>query len=54
VNVRAWQILPMWLYDYTYAWANVKIYRSGKVHVDIFGFDSNMGPTRLVKGWDIN
>jgi hypothetical protein len=40
--------------DYTYAWANVKVYRSGKVHVDVFGFDSSMGPTRLVKGWDIN
>jgi hypothetical protein len=38
--------------DRYYGWANVKVLRSGKVQIDLFGFDGNTadyGPTQLVQ-----
>jgi hypothetical protein len=35
--------------DRKYAWANVKIYESGKVRIEAWGFDENYGPTKLLQ-----
>lgn len=34
--------------DRYYAWANVKVYQSGKVEIDGFGFSDGYGPTKLL------
>jgi hypothetical protein len=35
--------------DRKYAWANVRVYESGKVRIDAWGFDENYGPTTLLQ-----
>lgn len=35
--------------DRKYAWAYVRVYESGKVQIDAYGFDENYGPTMLLK-----
>lgn len=35
--------------DRKYAWANVRIFQSGKVQIDAYGFDANYGPTSLLQ-----
>jgi hypothetical protein len=35
--------------DRSYAWATVKVHRSGKVTISAWGFDDQYGPTRLLK-----
>jgi len=35
--------------DRTYAWATVKILRSGKVKITAYGFDDQFGPTRVLQ-----
>ena len=35
--------------DRYYAWATVKIYRSGKVRVTAYGFDDQFGPTKVLQ-----
>ncbi|WP_293766168.1 metallophosphoesterase [uncultured Aquitalea sp.] len=35
--------------DRTYAWAQVKVYQSGKVKLEIRGFDDSYGPTRSLR-----
>jgi Calcineurin-like phosphoesterase len=35
--------------DRKYAWANVRVFQSGKVEVDAYGFDENFGPTQLLQ-----
>lgn len=39
--------------DRTYAWAEVSVYSSGRVHLDAYGFDEFFGPTRLLKSMDL-
>jgi hypothetical protein len=39
--------------DRTYAWALVTIYGSGRVQVDVLGFDDTLGETKLIKSWDM-
>ena len=39
--------------DRMYAWADVAVYRSGRVHVAVHGFDDSFGPTRIIEEWDI-
>ena len=34
--------------DRYYAWANVKVYQSGKVEIDGYGFSDGYGPTKLL------
>ena len=36
-------------YDRYYAWANVKVYQSGKVQIDAYGFSDAYGPTKLLQ-----
>lgn len=36
-------------YDRYYAWANVKVYQSGKVQIDAYGFSDLYGPTKLLQ-----
>jgi hypothetical protein len=40
-------------HDRDYAWADVRVYASGRVHVAILGFDEHMGPTREIQAWDL-
>lgn len=40
--------------DRMYAWADVTVYRSGRVHVAVHGFDENFGATRVIGEWDIS
>ncbi|MCX7179137.1 MAG: metallophosphoesterase [Proteobacteria bacterium] len=40
--------------DRMYAWADVTVYRSGRVHVVVQGFDESFGPTRVVEEWDLS
>jgi hypothetical protein len=35
--------------DRKYAWANVRVYESGKVRIEAWGFDENYGPTTLLQ-----
>ena len=35
--------------DRDYAWATVKVYRSGKVKVTAYGFDEHYGPTHVIQ-----
>ena len=35
--------------DRAYAYANVRIFQSGKVQIDAYGFSETFGPTQLVK-----
>jgi hypothetical protein len=35
--------------DRMYAWANVRVFQSGKVQLDAYGFDDAYGPTQLIK-----
>ncbi|WP_428420717.1 metallophosphoesterase family protein [Methylibium sp.] len=35
--------------DRTYAWATVKVRRSGKVDIDAYGFSDSFGPTKVLK-----
>ncbi|MBB6670212.1 cadherin-like beta sandwich domain-containing protein [Cohnella nanjingensis] len=39
--------------DRTYAWANVKVYESGLVHIECVGFDENYGQTKVLKSIDL-
>lgn len=39
--------------DRMYAWALVKVFTSGKVHVDVYGFDENYGKTRVLKSFNL-
>jgi hypothetical protein len=39
--------------DTMYAWVTVKVYASGKVHMDAYGFDQNFGETKVIKSWDL-
>jgi hypothetical protein len=39
--------------DRLYAWVTVKVYESGKVHMDAYGFDSYFGPTQNFMSWDL-
>ncbi len=36
-------------YDRYYAWANVKVYQSGKVQIDAYGFNDAFGATKLLQ-----
>jgi len=36
-----------------YAWADVVVYRSGRVHVAVHGFDEGFGPTRIIDEFEI-
>jgi hypothetical protein len=36
-------------YDRYYAWANVKVFQSGKVQIDAYGFNDAFGPTKLLQ-----
>jgi hypothetical protein len=36
-------------YDRYYAWANVRVFQSGKVQIDAYGFSDAFGPTRLLQ-----
>jgi hypothetical protein len=40
-------------HDRDYAWADVRVYSSGRVHVEIWGFDEHLGPTHRLQAWDI-
>lgn len=35
--------------DRDYAWATVKVYRSGKVQITAYGFDEHYGPTHVIQ-----
>lgn len=35
--------------DRTYAYANVRVFQSGKVQIDAYGFSDTYGPTQLIK-----
>lgn len=39
--------------DRTYAWANVKVYEDGRVHIDCVGFDENYGETKVLQSFDL-
>ncbi|WP_047154228.1 metallophosphoesterase family protein [Aneurinibacillus tyrosinisolvens] len=39
--------------DRMYSWVTVKVYQSGKVHIDAYGFDENYGPTKVIKSWNL-
>jgi len=36
-------------YDRYYAWANVRVFQSGKVQIDAYGFSDANGPTKLLQ-----
>jgi hypothetical protein len=40
--------------DREYAWVTVKVYQSGKVHIDAYGFDEKYGPTQVIKSWNLD
>lgn len=40
--------------DRMYAWADVAVYRSGRVHVAVHGFDEDFGPTRILDEFEIS
>jgi hypothetical protein len=39
--------------DRDFAWVTVKVYESGKVHLDAYGFDEYFGPTQNFMSWDL-
>ena len=39
--------------DRSYAWADVNVFKSGRVHVTILGFDEHFGPTHVITQWDM-
>jgi Calcineurin-like phosphoesterase len=39
--------------DRKYAWVLVKVYASGRVHMDAFGFDEHYGPTELIESIEL-
>ena len=39
--------------DRMYAWVTVQVMKSGRVHVDAYGFDETYGPTRTLSSWDM-
>jgi hypothetical protein len=39
--------------DRDYAYVTAKVYESGKVHFDAYGFDANYGPTQNFMSWDL-
>ena len=45
---------PDYELKHTYAWANVSVRASGKVHIDFKGFDENYGPTKTIGQLDID
>lgn len=40
--------------DRDYAYVTAKVYESGKVHFDAYGFDANYGPTQNFMSWDLD
>ena len=40
--------------DRDYAWATVKVYRSGRVRIDGYGFDAGFGPTRRLASIELH
>jgi len=40
--------------DRTHAYAVVKIFASGRVHATAYGFSEQLGPTVVLKDWDLN
>lgn len=40
--------------DREYAWADVAVHASGRVHVKIQGFDEAFGPTHTIQEWDMS
>lgn len=40
------------VHDRMYAWAIVRLHASGKIHVDIYGFDEHYGKTKRLKNID--
>ncbi|NRF95246.1 metallophosphoesterase [Paenibacillus frigoriresistens] len=40
--------------DRDYAYVTVKVYESGKVHFDAYGFDAFYGPTQNFMSWDLD
>jgi hypothetical protein len=40
--------------DRNFAYVTVKVYKSGKVHFDAYGFDENYGPTQNFLSWDLD
>ncbi len=62
---RAWQVLvgsggspfeadTVQPIDRTHAYAVVKIFASGRVHATAYGFSEQLGPTVVLKDWDLN
>lgn len=39
--------------DRKYAWTLVKVYASGRVHMDAYGFDEHYGPTELIESIEL-
>lgn len=39
--------------DRMYAWADVRVRQSGKVIIEVRGFDEHFGPTQVLARWDI-
>ncbi len=39
--------------DFMYAWADVQVYASGRVHIRILGFSSLTDPIHVLKSWDL-
>ncbi|MDU0204799.1 copper amine oxidase N-terminal domain-containing protein [Paenibacillus sp. MAH-36] len=39
--------------DRYYSYVTAKVYESGKVHFDAYGFDANFGPTQNYMSWDL-
>jgi hypothetical protein len=37
----------------TYAWVRVQVHRSGRVHMDAYGFDEHFGPTKLIQSIEL-
>ncbi|HEX5357220.1 MAG TPA: metallophosphoesterase [Aquabacterium sp.] len=40
-------------FDRFYAWAQVRVHRSGKVGIDVFGFDEDLGRTRRLQSIEL-
>jgi hypothetical protein len=48
-DAKAGEVTPNAATDRTYAWATVKIHRSGKIDITAYGFSDSYGPTRVLK-----
>jgi hypothetical protein len=44
-------VAPATSTDRTYAWAEVRVYQSGKVQLTAYGFDDNYGPTTMLQNF---